>query len=162
MSTSSYAPIPHGGKLKRQYHRHFLNSLTLFYRSSTAILAGNDVDGSPIYVGKAYHEGDLIPAKVIPSKNVAYVSHNGAEHPKQQYEVLCNGNVSWVPSGHGQYLHNAVVGGNTASGEPLYIGRVHHMGSLTPGKIHPSHQSLYIPFNGGEVPFKNYEILTEN
>lgn len=139
VSTSSYAPLPPG-----------------------AVLAGNDADGSPIFVGKAFHEGDLIPAKVIPSKNVAYVSYNGTEIPKQQYEVLCNGNVSWVPSSHGQIQHNAVVGGNTASGETLYIGRVHYMGSLTPGKIHPSHGSLYIPFNGAEIPHKNYEILTEN
>lgn len=130
--------------------------------SSTAILAGNDVDGSPIYVGKAFHEGDLIPAKVIPSKNVAYVPYNGQEIQKHQFEVLCNGNVSWVPSGHGQIPHNAVVGGNTASGETLYIGRTHHMGSLTPGKVHPSHGSLYIPFGGSEIPHKSYEILTEN
>lgn len=84
--------------------------IVLIILSFTAIIAGNDVDGAPIYVGKAFHEGDLIPAKVIPSKNVAYVSYNGMEVQKHQFEVLCNGNVSWVPSGHGQIPHNAVVG----------------------------------------------------
>jgi len=129
-----------------------------------AILAGNDIDGSSIYVGKSYHEGDLLPAKVIrtPNKNVAYVCYNGMEIEKHQFEVLCNGNVSWIPSGHGSVPHNAVVGGNTSSGETLYIGRTHHMGSLTPGKVHPSHGSLYIPFGGQEVIHKSYEILTEN
>lgn len=37
-----------------------------------AIYAGNDSDGSAIYVGRSYHENELLPAKVIPSKNVAY------------------------------------------------------------------------------------------
>lgn len=52
-----------------------------------AVVAGHDVDGSTIYVGRAYHEGDLIPAKVIPSKNIAYVPHSGQEIPKHEYHV---------------------------------------------------------------------------
>lgn len=52
-----------------------------------AVLAGHDIDGAQIYVGRSYHEGDLLPAKVIPSKNVAYVSHGGSEIQKNQFEV---------------------------------------------------------------------------
>lgn len=52
-----------------------------------AVLAGNDVDGAPIYVGRCSHEGDLLPAKVLPTKNVAYVSHGGNEIRKQEFEV---------------------------------------------------------------------------
>lgn len=52
-----------------------------------AVVAGNDVDGSTIYVGRAYHEGDLVPAKVIPSKQVAYIPFNGQEIPKYDYHV---------------------------------------------------------------------------
>jgi len=129
-----------------------------------AILAGNDVDGTPIFIGKSYHEGDQLPGKVLrtPHKNVAYVPYNGMEVEKHQFEVLCNGNVSWIPSGHGSVPHNAIVGGHTSSGETLYIGRTRHMGSLTCGKVHPSHGSLYISFGGQEIPHKSYEILTEN
>lgn len=127
-----------------------------------AILAGHDADSAPIYVGRCYHEGDQLPAKVIPSKQVAYVSFNGQEIPKYSYEVLCNGNVSWVPSGFGTVPPNAVLGGRTSSGEVLYVGRAHYMGSLTPGKVHPSHQTLYIPYGGSEVSMKNYEVLVEN
>lgn len=49
MHTSSHAPMPPG-----------------------AIFVGNDADGSPIFVGRGYHNGEQLPAKVIPSKNVAY------------------------------------------------------------------------------------------
>lgn len=139
VASSAYAPIPPG-----------------------AVYGGNDVDGSPIYVGRAFHDGDNLPAKVLPSQNVAYVAYNGQEIAKHQYEILCGGNTSWVHSGHGSIPHNAVRGGQTSSGEPLYIGRTHHQGSLTPGKVHPSHGSLYIPFGGSEVPFKSYEILIEH
>lgn len=49
--------------------------------------AGQDVDGAPIYVGRAYHDGDQVPAKVIPSKNVAYIPYGGTEIPKHQFDV---------------------------------------------------------------------------
>lgn len=52
-----------------------------------AVVAGQDVDGATIYVGRAYHEGDLVPAKVIPSKRVAYIPYNGQEIPKYDYHV---------------------------------------------------------------------------
>lgn len=52
-----------------------------------AVIAGHDIDGSTIYVGRAYHDGDLIPAKVIPTKHAAYVPFNGAEIMKHDYQV---------------------------------------------------------------------------
>ena len=60
-----------------------------------AIRAGTDADGSPIYAGRAFHEGDMVPAKVIPDKNIAYVCYGGEEIPKDSYEVLRNGNFVW-------------------------------------------------------------------
>lgn len=53
----------------------------------TAVTGGRDIDGSTIYVGRAFHDGDMIPAKVIPDKNIAYVCHNGEEHQKHDFEV---------------------------------------------------------------------------
>lgn len=52
-----------------------------------AVVGGRDVDGSQIYVGRAFHDGDMIPAKVIPDKGVAYVCQGGEEHPKSNFEV---------------------------------------------------------------------------
>lgn len=127
-----------------------------------AILAGNDADGSQIFVGRAQHERDQLVAKVIPCKQIAYVSYNGQEIPKHNFEVLCHGNVQWVHSCNGQVVRNAVLGGRTECGEILYIGRGQYGGALTVGKIHPSHGSLYIPFGGSEVALKSYEVLVEN
>lgn len=52
-----------------------------------AVRGGEDSDGTAIYVGRAYHEGDWIPAKVIPEKNISYVAYGGQEHMKHQCEV---------------------------------------------------------------------------
>lgn len=35
----------------------------------------------------SHHEGDLLVAKVLPTKQVSYVSHNGMEVAKYQFEV---------------------------------------------------------------------------
>lgn len=124
-------------------------------------MAGIDADGSPIYVGRVYHDGDCLIAKVIPSKKFAYACKNGHEISKQYFEFLCNESVRWVSSSNGQIIENALNGGATMDGETLYIGRGIHEGSLTVGKVHPSHGCLYIPFGGREVSLKQYETLVE-
>lgn len=52
-----------------------------------AIESGFDVDGSRIYVGRATHESEVLPANIIPSEQVAYVCHNGQVISKHHYEV---------------------------------------------------------------------------
>jgi len=126
---------------------------------STAIHGGHDIDGTQIFVGRAFHEGDWLPAKVIPSKSVAYVAYGGGEHAKDQYQVLCEQRFDWEPSSGGHVPPGAVEGGRTSDGEALYVGRVHHDGALTVGKVHPSHGMCYIPFDGREIGHPSYEIL---
>jgi len=126
------------------------------------IHAGTDADGDAIYVGRAYHEGDLLPAKVIPNKGCAYVAYGGAEHLKHDFELLAGYGYGWVPDANGRVPPGAVICGRTSDGEPLYIGRGHYAGSMTPGKIHPSHGCLYIPFGGQEVRLNDYEVLVRS
>lgn len=38
----------------------------------------------------------MVPAKVIPDKNIAYVCYGGEEVPKEEYEVLRNGTGTFV------------------------------------------------------------------
>lgn len=98
-----------------------------------------------------------------PAHRALYISYNGKEIAKQQYEILYGGNLSWITVNGGSMIpHNAVVGGQTRNGELLYIGRVNHQGSLTPGKVHKTHGCLYIPFGGSEIPYTSYELLIEN
>jgi co-chaperonin GroES (HSP10) len=52
-----------------------------------AVIAGTDSDGTVIYVGRAHHEGDFLPAKVILGKQAAYVAYGGQEIFKDKFEV---------------------------------------------------------------------------
>lgn len=62
---------------------------------------------------------------MIPSRQECYVSYEGQEIAKENYDVLCDGNMTWV---HCLPMTRAVPpfsvsGGITAAGEPLYIGK---------------------------------------
>lgn len=74
-------------------------------------------------------------------------------------QVLCGCNPRWVATSGGNIPPNAIPGGESEDGEPLFVGRVNHEGTLTIGKVQPSHNVLYIPFGGAEVAFPDYEIL---
>lgn len=54
----------------------------------TAVVAGKDVDGSTLYAGRAFYEGDLLPAKVSPSQGAALVAYGSSEHRVYNYEVI--------------------------------------------------------------------------
>ena len=53
-------------------------------------------------------------------------------------------------------------GGETEDGEPLFIGRVHHEGTVTIGKVQGSHGCCYIPYGGQELAFDAYEVFVQN
>lgn len=54
---------------------------------SDALYAGSDSDGTQIFVGRSFFQGDQLPCKIIPNKNAAYVSYDGGEHFVETYEV---------------------------------------------------------------------------
>lgn len=52
-----------------------------------AVHAGKDKDGGTLYVGRAHHEDDLLPAKVSQTHGGAYVPWGGQEHFKHHFQV---------------------------------------------------------------------------
>jgi hypothetical protein len=123
------------------------------------VRGGVDGDGTAIFIGRAFHAGDMIPAKVIPDKNACYVCHGGEEHMKDDFEVLRQGNFVWEYTQGGSVPEGAVSCGQTAEGELLYVGRAMYQGTQTPGKVQITHGCLYIPFDGQEVSISEYEVL---
>lgn len=101
----------------------------------------------------------MLPAKVLPDKSVAYVTHGGEEVAVEEYEILRSGEFVWEYAQNGEVPSGAVEAGRTADGEKLYFGRCLHEGSQTPGKVQSSHGCLYIPFDGAEVAVTDYEVL---
>ncbi|XP_037048929.1 uncharacterized protein LOC119083339 isoform X1 [Bradysia coprophila] len=128
-----------------------------------AVLAGYDSDGSRIFVGRTYFQGDQIPCKIIPAKAAAYISYNGTEHYVGNYfEILCGYGLRWISASHGLVPHGAIPAGYCRSGDTLLVGRAHFLGSLTPGKVSRLNRCLYVPFNGREYAIPVYEVLVSN
>lgn len=124
-----------------------------------AVVGGQDCSGEPLYVIRAQHEGATLPGKLVPSHGCAYVPWGGLEHGKPEYQVLVGGPNNWVPTSGSNIPPGAFPGGQSEDGEPLFIGRVRHEGSMTTGKVQPSHGVCYISFGGQELGFPEYEIL---
>lgn len=103
---------------------------------AAAIRAGRDADGCTIYAGRAFHEMDLLPAKVIPDKHLAYVSYEGVEIPKEEYEILRSGDFVWEFATNGEIPAGAIEVGRTLDGENLYLARCLYQNTQTPGKVY--------------------------
>ncbi|XP_071444598.1 uncharacterized protein [Hetaerina americana] len=123
-----------------------------------AFFAGSNPN-SPLFVGRAYHGGDLLPGNVSLSNKVCYVPWQGKEYEKTEYEVLTGNNYKWVPYLTKAILVNAVPGGMTTDGTTLYIGRTTYNNTLTLGKVYPYTGLIYIPSSGLEYTFTQYDIL---
>lgn len=126
-----------------------------------ALHVGHDVDGSQIYLGRAQYQNELLPAKVIPSRSAAFISYGGQEIAVHNVEILCMGQHVWRAGRGGEIPMGAFHVGTAGNGEWLFVGRAHYQGSLTPGKVHPTHNCMYIPFGGREVSVNEYEVLCE-
>ncbi|XP_050539649.1 uncharacterized protein LOC126904566 isoform X2 [Daktulosphaira vitifoliae] len=124
-----------------------------------ALQGGFDTNNEQLYVARAEHNGALIPGKLVPSHGVTYVAWGGIENPKENYEVLCNCNATWIKANNGEIPVGALSSGHTEEGEPLFVGRGKHNGCVTVGKVQPSHNVCYIPFGGEEVALDEYEVL---
>ncbi|XP_068899628.1 uncharacterized protein [Tenebrio molitor] len=123
--------------------------------------AGGEDNGEPVYVARANFNGGLIPGKLVASHGTCYVAWGGQENAVPEYEILCDFPGTWVACSGPNVPPNAVAAGQSEEGEPLYVGRVVHDGSLTVGKVQPSHGVLYIPYGGNELGFQDYEILVQ-
>lgn len=127
-----------------------------------AVPGGQDVSGESLFVGRARHEGALLPGKVVPSHGVCYVPWGGAEHGKPEYQVLCGCEPVWMPCSGDAIPSGALPAGESEDGEALFIGRATHEGALSIGKVQPSHKACYVPFAGVEVPYSQFEVLVAN
>ncbi|CAH0401521.1 unnamed protein product [Chilo suppressalis] len=132
-----------------------------------AVLGGNEVQSSnALWVIRSWYCGDLIPGKLSVKSNNASVPYGGKEITVHNFEVLCAKpeNLKWVGASEGNVPPGAIVGGHTANGETLYVGRATYAGGFRnyniPGKVHQSHQCCYIGVAGKEVSKTTYEVLT--
>ena len=121
-----------------------------------------------------------VPCAVIPSEGVVSVPYGSGEHREKSYEVLvCNdpGILFWS-DGSGGSVPPLAVGVGNKTGEEMYIARTRSGSRITGkkyrgkklslpksfigpmlGKVHPSHHTMYLPYNGDEYFIEHYEVL---
>jgi hypothetical protein len=76
--------------------------------------------------------------------------------------VISPESVSWVESSGETIPPNAIPAGAAEDGEVLYVGRASHEDTVTVGKFHPSHGTVYISFGGKEVGNEVFQVLVKN
>lgn len=123
-----------------------------------------DKDGFPLGVGRFKIQSDLIPGTFNIRNGFVTVSYACKSHIEQnEFEILCDGNIAWIESENGETKPRSVIGGRANNWENLYIGKVVRDGRTIIGKVHRSHQCLYIPW--GEAEYKvqgKYQQMTDN
>lgn len=130
-----------------------------------------------VCVGRALHNNQWVPGKVILREKTCHVSFDGQKFSYENFEVLLNScDFLWVPFKDGEIPLNAIVGGKTSDEEILYVGEIiieimlqifkfsykgcaKHGESVIPGKIHPSHKCLYYLSDGIEHSVNDYYVL---
>lgn len=110
-----------------------------------------------LYVGRARHQGSVTPGGV--RDNVLTLAWGRNAYEKRNFQVLCGKEVGWVKSWEGSVPLHALPAGETEDGYALFIGRVLDEGVYHVGKIQPNHQVCYVPLNGHEVSYLEYETL---
>lgn len=143
--------------------------------AADAIAAGRDDDGSPIYIGRAPFASDLVVANVVPWRKAAYLTHDSTVHEIKYFEILIGSGFNWVLVQDGILPDSAVMGGYTADGTPMFIGRAPHKSRMIVGKVMTgqgekgSERSflfipfpLYTPVMGSpvEIRLNVFEVLT--
>ncbi|XP_064072266.1 uncharacterized protein LOC113401055 [Vanessa tameamea] len=113
-----------------------------------------------LYIIRALHMGSLTPGKFVPELGLGFVPWGGGMHEKNEFEVLCGYNCTWIRTIRNEIPVGAVEGGYSEDGhEILYVGRALCDGHLIPGKVQPSHNCCYITYNEKEIAYQEYEIL---
>lgn len=116
-------------------------------------------DYEVLYIGRVAYARGILPGKVHPSHGVCYISQDGSTLAFSEYEVLCDCKGTWVLTSGAAVPLNAIKGGVTLCGEPLYIGRAAHEFTITVGKVQVSRGLCLIAYGHEEIGKEHYEVL---
>ncbi|TPX57399.1 hypothetical protein PhCBS80983_g03850 [Powellomyces hirtus] len=130
-----------------------------------AIRGGQDADGSPFYIGRAYAKRGVHIGKVSANlRDGCHVSCDGDDVAVMKYEILLGfeNAVRWI-DGSGKLDniggYKMVEGGRDPDGSVLYIGQCHRKGSVVPGKVSEAFKGCYIAWDGDSENENNYRFL---
>ncbi|KAB5592849.1 hypothetical protein CTheo_3709 [Ceratobasidium theobromae] len=130
-----------------------------------AFIAGQESDGTPLFVARTYFEGGIHPGKFSPKfKKGAIIGFGGDELEVENYEILVAKPhaVRWVDASgpvQAQFLGRPVDGGREHDGSPLFIAQAPYKNGTHPGKAGGHLQGADITYGGDEKIVNPYRVL---
>lgn len=137
---------------------------------------GTDETGLTVYVARAFHNNDILPAYFVPeNKRVLTIYENKVSIFTEDIEILDIHNdkdqaaYEWIACEDGAVPDNAVVTGDTSTGDKLYTVRAEHHNKMVYGKLDATKKEAQVicPFeqSPGNISYKvenkkKYEVLT--
>ncbi|KAJ3239119.1 hypothetical protein HDU81_006450 [Chytriomyces hyalinus] len=123
-----------------------------------AIRLGRDVDGTPLYAGRAKVKGGGVQVGKIRGGEACYIPYGGRELTfKKGFEVFCgDSRVIDLEEVEGKIPLMKIAdlkpieAGSEANGMPLYIGIHEAFGTIQIGKCSPSLPGCHFSYNGKE------------
>ena len=148
-----------------------------------ALAAGMTSNGEVTYAARVVVNGVDVPGHLAPPKHYCQVSYAATEREHTQYQVLTIEDPAgfyWKLDSQGHLPERVVFGGEdgkkmgvgrTITGSDVSVGKTYKgvpirlptcktKASLQlVGKVHPSHGCLYVPYEGLEYIYREYEVL---
>ncbi|CAE6516695.1 unnamed protein product [Rhizoctonia solani] len=132
-----------------------------------ALVCGEDIDGSPLYVCRTFHRGGVHFGKAGRGfKTGAMFGYDCKELEIEFYEVLVaeESAVRWETATYPFIVRKygggtLVEGGHEHDGSPLFIARAFYWGGTHPGKTSSVLKGADITFAGKEYCLKDYQVL---
>lgn len=128
-----------------------------------AVIGGFDPYGYYTYVGRITYLTNILPARVVAEKGIAYFNTDIVSHKLVNYQLLVTQDYEafeWIRSFDGYQEKNAVAVGTTHWNERVYICRAKADGGLLMGTLYYSRKACII--KNEDLPlrhFEKYEIL---
>lgn len=127
-----------------------------------AVVAGHAPDGSQFHIARGKIENELAVGALHIGLKRVYIPFHGKAHSPEYYEVLTNPGhapLRWIPTNGDQIPTGAVEGGGTSCGELIYVGRKRAGVAITPGKVFPRHNVIFVCEGVKEVAHGSFETL---
>ncbi|KAK7868154.1 hypothetical protein R5R35_003029 [Gryllus longicercus] len=127
------------------------------------VIAGKASNGSLLYVGRTWHNGNLLPVQIDTEYYNNLVAWNRRVYRKmcQQFEVLhlLRGRAEWIEASDGDIPAQAFPVGITSSGRKVFVASITRRGITAVGRVVEGDSCSYIPYRYEERTFKNYAVL---
>ena len=125
-----------------------------------AVKAGEELDGTPLFIARAKFDGGVQPGKVSHLLKKVHFGYSDQEKTSKIFEIYV-GTCKWKQCKDGYIPDNALVAGYEANGKRLFVARALCDYGLHIGKIRSGFNGANISFDGREQTMPLYDVLVK-